>query len=134
MSGIKRAPADIAFSLAVREYANHQCENCGRTDGQMENSHFYGRRHRGLRWEPLNCACLCHTCHMAFTEDPMSHVQWFTEHSGEGVMEILRDKRNAQYKLAKGEEKAIAKHYRQEVKLIQEQRENGEEVTICSWY
>ena len=100
----------------------------------MENSHFYGRRHRGLRWEPLNCTCLCHTCHMAFTEDPMSHVQWFTQRSGEGVMEILRDKRNAIYKLAKGEEKEIAKHYREEIKRIQEQRENGEEPRITSWY
>jgi hypothetical protein len=140
MSGIKRSQGDIAFSLAIRELANHTCENCGATGGQLDCSHFYGRRHRGLRWEPLNAACLCNTCHRAFTEDPEEHTRWFSARSGPGVMELLREKRNTVYKrlvgyaTAKEEDRAIAKHYREQVKIMREQRANGQAVFITSWY
>jgi len=52
------------------------------------------------------------------------------------MMDILRDKKNAQYKMGKGELKEIAAHYRQELKLLKEARENGEtgRLEFASWY
>ncbi len=140
MGGIKRTPADIAFSNAIRERADWKCEReeCGTTrgDGRLECSHFYGRRHRGLRFLPDNCACLCHNCHRFFTEDPAAHVHWFTQHVGEGMMDILRDKKNTIWKLAPGELKEIAAFYRQEYRLLKKAREEGEtgRLEISSYY
>jgi uncharacterized coiled-coil DUF342 family protein len=55
-------------------------------------------------------------------------------------MELLREKRNTvykrlvQYATAKEEGRAIAKHYREQVKIMREQRANGQAVFITSWY
>jgi hypothetical protein len=136
MGGIKRSPADIAFSNAIRERADWTCEHCEEKGGQLQNSHFYGRRHRGLRFLPSNCACLCVNCHRFFTEDPAAHTYWFTQHVGEGMMEILREKKNSIYKMSKGELKEIAAFYRQECRLLKEARDNGEtgRLEISSYY
>ena len=52
-----------------------------------------------------------------------------TELLGEGHMELLREKRDSKQKVSKLEEKDIAKHYRQQLKLL----ESGEIDDFESW-
>lgn len=40
-------------------------------------------------------------------------------------MEILREKVNAKFKISKSEEKEIAKHYREQLKIIEQKRLDG---------
>jgi len=52
------------------------------------------------------------------------------------MVEMLRERRNSIYKLAKGELKDISRHYRNELKTMQEKRNNGEtgRIEFLSWY
>ena len=136
MSGIKITAADRYFSLCIRERADNTCEKCGATDTKLENSHFHSRRHRGLRFDPNNCCCLCFVCHQFLGGDPPEHVRFFTGLMGEGMIDILRDKKNSIFKLQKGELKEIAAFYRQELKLLREARDNGETgyLDFGGWY
>lgn len=136
MSGIKITAADRYFSLCIRERADNTCEKCEETQKKLECSHFHSRRHRGLRFDPNNACCLCFECHQFLGGDPPEHVRFFTNLMGEGMIEILRDKKNGIYKLAKGELKEIAAFYRQELKLLKEARDNGEtgRLEISAYY
>ena len=133
---IKITSADRWFSLCIRERANNACENCGQTQKKLECSHFHSRRHRGLRFDPNNACCLCFECHQFMGGDPPEHVRFFTGLVGEGMIEILRDKKNSIYKMAKGERKEIAAFYRQEHKRLKEARDNGETgyLNFTGWY
>jgi len=45
-------------------------------------------------------------------------------------MDLLREKRDYKVKISKIEEKAIAKHYREQLKIIESRRLSGETGTI----
>ena len=122
---MKRSPADAAFSDCIRAAHNHTCEKCGK-EGRMEASHVYGRRHRTIRWDVLNCNCLCHYCHRMWHENPLDSAIWFDGKFGDARREIIREKRDSMVKVSKLEEKDIAKHYKKQYKLIQEARDKGE--------
>ena len=47
-------------------------------------------------------------------------MRWFRDKYGDEREEILIEKRNARVKVPKSEEKLIAKHYREQVKLMEE--------------
>ena len=116
---IKRCPADVAFSKAVRLSRGMRCENCGRNDGQIECCHIIGRREKTVRWDTLNAVALCHSCHRAFTENPLDFTAWLREHVGEAQLEILSEKRRGIFKATDAERKLIAKHYREQIKLLE---------------
>ena len=127
--GIKRTPADIAFSKTVREANDYVCEYCGiqgrSSPSTMDLSHYFGRRHRSTRWEPLNAFCLCRGCHNKLGESPHDHATWARKMLGEGAYKILVEKKNQIVKIPKTEEKAIAKHYREEYKKLLARRAAG---------
>ena len=52
---------DKLFSEIVRSVG--RCERCGKTTG-LQNAHIYSRVHQSLRWDKLNCLCLCYACHI----------------------------------------------------------------------
>ena len=56
----------------------------------------------------------------------MEFYRWIENHLGEARLEIVEDLKNSIFKIPKSEEKAIAKHYREELKKLQERRANGE--------
>ena len=62
---IKIDPRDKLFSLMIRERDKHTCVFCGKKKGEVsiQNSHFWGRGCKSLRFEPLNCDALCFYCH-----------------------------------------------------------------------
>jgi hypothetical protein len=130
---VKLSPADIAFSRCVRAANNHTCEKCGihkpptgtRGSDGLECSHRYGRRSRTVRWCKENADCLCSACHRYFEEHPFEYKAWVTDKDGEALIEILTEKWRSGVKVPKSEEREIAKHYREQLKIIEEKRSSG---------
>jgi len=69
---------------------------------------------------------MCFGCHSWFEENPADSGQWLIDEIGEGAVQILREKRDSGVKVTKLEEKDIAKHYREQLKLIEQRRNTGE--------
>lgn len=130
---MKLSPADIAFSQCIRAAADHTCMRCGiqklptgrAGNNGLDCSHVYGRANRTVRWAKMNAKALCHTCHRWWHENPTESGQWFESKVGEGFMELLREKVNAKFKVPKAEEKLIAKHYREQLAIIEQKRAEG---------
>ena len=129
MSGVKRTPADDAFSKCVRERADYTCERCGAVHQKgsmgLHCSHIYSRRHRTIRWAGDNAQALCFACHKWYGESPADSGLWINDLMGEGAMAILREKRDSMVKVPKTEEKDIAKHYREQLRILEQQRAEG---------
>ena len=142
MPGIKRTPADAAFSDCVRERTDYHCENCGkytpegRSRQGFDCAHIYGRRHKILRWHPDNAFALCRGCHNYFGENPIEFAAFTVRKLGDGLVDHLRERKREQYKLGKGEEKEIAKHYREQLAIMRKKRANGKtgRIEFQSWY
>ena len=130
---MKLSPADIAFSQCVRAAADHTCRKCGiqkfptnrRGNSGMDCSHVFGRGNRTVRWAKDNAKCMCHTCHRWWHENPTESGQWFENLVGIDHMELLREKARACFKIPKTEEREIAKHYREQLKIIEQKRLDG---------
>lgn len=127
--GIKRTPADIAFSKVVREAADYTCERCGinlrHSPHIMDLSHYFGRRNKSTRFEPLNAFCLCRGCHNNLGDSPHDHKQFVLNQLGEGAYQILLEKKRQVLRIRKADEREIAKHYREEHKRLIKMRERG---------
>lgn len=78
---------DHEWRWAVRERDGWKCQGrtmyC-KTEGRvfipptkaLHASHFFGRRHRGTRWDLDNGDSQCATCHRWFGENPHDHTAW----------------------------------------------------------
>ena len=118
MANINRCPADVAFSKAYRMSRGFTCEHCGLT-GSTELAHIWGRRAKSVRWDTLNALCLCHRCHRGFTENPLDFQAWLQTYVGQGYLDILKEKRNTLLKTTEAYRKEVAKHYREQAKLLE---------------
>ena len=58
--------------------------------------------------------------------NPADSGKWLEDFIGVGQVDILREKMRSRLVVKKIEEKDIAKHYREQLKLIQARREAGE--------
>ena len=114
---MKITPADTAFSKAIKLRDNNTCQRCGIKRDRMECSHVKGRRHRTVRWDLLNAKTLCHSCHRWWHENPTESGLWFIETFGQWREDLLLEKMNNRIKIPKSEEKDIAKHYREQCKI-----------------
>lgn len=119
MAKIKRWPSDIAFSNAIRLNKDHICEHCGNGSRKMECAHIYSRRHKSIRWDVQNALCLCFTCHLHFTGNPLDFTAWLEDYLGQGALDILREKRNQIMKATPAVKAEIAKHYRAEFRRME---------------
>lgn len=125
---MKIKASDTWFSKCVRERADYRCERCHKqsdidnTNGQMQCSHIFSRRHRTIRWDGMNAQCLCPSCHRWFGENPYESGKWLDNVFGAGYMRLLTDKKNAKIKVPKSEEKEIAAHYRKEFNRMRDLR------------
>lgn len=134
MGGVKRTPADNAFSLCVRERDNWTCQSCkkhypqsaaeGKGQG-LDCSHHIGRRNWSVRLDRDNGECLCYGCHSHYggTERRARKVL------GDGLYDILYERSQdielgRMYRKTKGKGD-IAKHYRDEFKRMRELRAQG---------
>lgn len=134
MSAIKRTPADAAFSDCVRERANWCCEVCGtsyvgRTQG-LHCSHYHGRGHWSVRFDPDNAEAACYGCHQKLEGSPHDFYLRWMKKLGEGAYQILLEKKNdttlgKMMRKTKGKGD-IAKHYRDELKKMKEAKDSGD--------
>ena len=131
MAGIKRTPADAAFSDCVRERANWTCERCGSyfpegRRGGLDCSHHHSRGNWSIRFDPLNAEALCYGCHSHEGGTQQRREQVLSSGEQELLFEKMRDTSlGREYRKTKGKG-AIAKHYRDELKRMQELRADGE--------
>ena len=125
MAGIKVTAADKAFADCVKEAYDYTCQVCG-IQGRMELSHIHSRRHRNIRWAKDNALPKCFNCHAWWHQHPTESGVWFRNKYGEQFADRLIEKKNEYVKVPKTEEKAIAKHYREQTKMIREKREAGQ--------
>lgn len=127
---IKRTVEDDLFSKLVRERANHTCEYCGKycgaghEHGRLDCSHFFSRRHTSTRWEPLNAAAHCFTCHQNLGENPTVFTAWIKRHLGRWY-DVLEEKHNQTVKKSKIDIKEMREHFRRELKRMEELRSEG---------
>ena len=109
--GIKRTPADEAFSRCVRERSNYVCERCGkvydRSSMGLHCSHHFSRSNRCIRWCGENAMALCYACHAWYGGNPVDSGAWLRA------------------KVPKAEEAEIAAHYRKELARMQALRKQG---------
>ena len=132
MSAIKIKPADTWFSKCIREGAAWTCECCGgkHEEGSqgLHCSHYFGRRNQALRYCPDNAFAHCFGCHQRLGANPDDFRRWVIGNVGEGMIEILREKRNdiGLAKSIKKNLKDVAKHYKAEYERLKEERMKGE--------
>lgn len=135
MAGIRRDTADKWFSDCVRERAAWTCESCkkyypeGNRNG-IECAHIVGRANKRLRWEPLNAVCLCTSCHMRYTANPLQFTQFVISKIGKLGHDILIEKAREILKVNDNLRKEIGRHYREELRRMQSERVHGDDNRI----
>lgn len=124
---LKRTPADIAFSKCIRTLANYCCEVCGtgytESDTGLHCSHFHGRANWSVRLDPKNAEAACYGCHAKLEGSPHDFTYRWKEKLGEFEYDLLLERKNdiglgKMYRKTKGKGD-IAKHYREQLELIQ---------------
>ena len=132
MGAVKIKAADKYFSQCVRERAGWTCERCGsyKPEGQrmgLHCSHYHGRGKWGVRFDPENCESLCYGCHAFLEQHPCEHEKRQREIMGDGGYELLleRARDTSLGRTAKRSEAQIRKHYREELKRMQDLRLQG---------
>jgi len=123
---IKISAADKIFADCVKAAYDYTCEVCG-IQGRMETSHIHSRAHRNIRWCKDNAIPKCHTCHRWWHQNPTESGIWFRKKYGDHFADLLVEKKNLYVKVSKIEEKKeIAKHYREQLKIIEDKRKEGQ--------
>lgn len=120
MSSIRREACDKWFSDCVRHRDGYTCLDCGKTEGQLDCAHIYGRAKKSTRWSMDNAVTLCRGCHMRHTEHPIAFHDWLVRLWGEGHMNLLREKACAILKTNKILRKEISDHYRGEIRRAED--------------
>ncbi len=122
---IKITAADRSFADCVKAAYDYTCEVCG-IQGRMETSHIHSRANRNIRWCKDNAIPKCHTCHRWWHQNPTESGIWFRKKYGDNYADLLVEKKNLYVKVPKTEEKEIAKHYREQLKIIEDKRKEGQ--------
>lgn len=84
----------------------------------------------GTRFDPENVAALCYGCHSYVDREPYYKAEWFENHLGKGVAQIIREKSEDTKHGLKKLKKEISAHYRNEYKRLISLRKKGECGTI----
>jgi hypothetical protein len=129
---VKRSPADIAFSKAIRESHDYTCCHCDRNYrhdiGYAHCSHVHTRKHRSTRWNAnFGAVCLCAKCHRRFTDFPVEWGTFLRGYMGDSNYEEAKRLAWESRKYTKAEQKEIAAHYRAEEQRIKQLRLDGEQ-------
>lgn len=134
---IKILAADTWFSKCVREAADWTCQRCHskHEPGTMglHCAHFMSRGKWATRFDPCNVAALCYGCHSYLDRNPHKKIEWFEDHYGKQVTDVMREKSEDTKHGLKKLKKEIAAHYRAEYqKLLKNKGQNAEEKhTFC---
>ena len=124
---IKRTPADIAFSLCVREAWDWTCCRCGTTyhhnHGGLDCSHGHGRGQWAVRFCSLNARPACMGCHLR--EGGLWMNRLLSEWERDRLDELRHDVALGKLARKTKGKGPIAKHYREQYDQIRALRECG---------
>lgn len=99
---IKIDKNDQLFSLMIRERNGNKCVWCGKRaeDGwRLTCSHFWGRSDKSNRFNPINCDCLCFSCHDANESNKQGKYRdWKIQQLGIDIYSSLERVHNQGYK------------------------------------
>lgn len=101
--------ADRYFSLFIR-HRDKKCVLCGATDN-LTNGHLIKRGKKRVRWDELNCHCLCSRCNYRDNFDHDIYVSWFITQYGALPYQDLVEKSRGTYKPKRDELNEIIRHY-----------------------
>ena len=132
--GIKRDAADNWFSKCVRERTNYTCEVCfkvyDRSSTGLHCSHYFGRANKSVRWHGDNAFAHCYGCHQRMSSNPHDFTYWAKLMLGDSRYEMLLDRKNdsnmAKQLVKDNKAGLIAKHYKEQHKILVEKRNDGE--------
>lgn len=127
MAAIKRDIADAAFSDCIRERADWICENCQKPGSvtKLECAHIIGRKNKRLRQHPDNAVCLCFSCHLHYTGNPLEFSDFVRARLGETRLQIMQEIGRGFVKYNKQHVKECAKHYRAQLAAMKDKRKSG---------
>ncbi len=137
---IKILACDREFSRCIREASNWTCERCGAQHEEksmgLHCAHFMSRGNWGTRFDPDNVAALCYGCHSYVDREPYEKTAWFEKRLGNGLAEIIIEKAKRPAYGIKKQKKAIAKHYREELKRLRQLRMDGDngQLTVIGYF
>lgn len=132
---IKRNKWDKVFSDCVRERASWHCEDCGKwfgdNTGGLDCSHYRSRRHYATRFDPDNAIAQCKGCHQfgdGFTFGVFKRVKGIrTDKDPVELEALLEEKSNQTVKRRDYECPEMLAHYKDQLKIMQEKRANGDD-------
>ncbi len=71
--------------------ARGKCEACGAgPEAVLQWAHLFSRRYHAVRWNLLNCACLCKGCHFKYGLRPLEFDEWMRAILGLPAYDELR--------------------------------------------
>ncbi|MCR4319774.1 MAG: recombination protein NinG [Candidatus Brocadiaceae bacterium] len=113
---------DAIFSKFIRLRDKLTCQRCGKQFGKfttgIQNSHFWGRRHRSTRWSENNCVALCGGCHIHLTGNPELHRQWYRGRIGNSAYDKLEYQHSKAGHFTENDLKLLLDFYTSKVNVI----------------
>ena len=104
------AELDRVVSAVVRR-RDRRCVTCGETRG-LQCSHFYSRRHLGVRFDLRNCHAMCAGCNRRHNSDPAPYLAFMLERYGAEVVEELGRLRSGLRKVSDEELRRLFGEYK----------------------
>lgn len=95
---------------------NGRCARC-QSRFSLEWSHIITRGERRIKWDLQNCMCLCHFCHVYFTQHPAAWDLFVKDKIGEDLYWELR--RRANDRTSKIDYRAIEEYLKNQLSLVQ---------------
>jgi len=120
---VKSDPADRLMSIWIRT-RDKQCMRCHSpvifnekgVPKSHQNSHYFGRRREGTRFDPANCDTLCHGCHRLWeTEDREEYREFKVKQLGQKRFDELNLQSRAYHKKDRETERL---YWRQKIKEL----------------
>lgn len=88
--------ADKLFSVFVRN-RDKKCVLCGKAIN-LTNGHLVKRGKKSVRWDEVNCNCLCMACNYRDNFDHDIYVSWFLREYGEAMYQDLVERSRGVFK------------------------------------
>lgn len=85
-------PLDALFSKLTRK-ERPICEVCKRRSSTQVH-HYFGRRHKSVRFDDMNIVSLCFPCHRKMHEDPEFGRDWMLRKLGQDKYDNLVLRKN----------------------------------------
>ena len=104
------AELDRLVSLFVRG-RDRRCVTCG-SRRNLQCSHFYSRRHLGVRFDLRNCHAMCGACNRRHNSDPEPYLAFMLERYGPDVVEELGRVRDGLRKVSDEELRRLFGEYK----------------------